>query len=87
MQVDTRQNSKDLASKIQDVQEKIAKFGTRIDQINNELDLEKIEIESQALVKQLGDLLIAQKVQQNLEENSSLQDSAKELVHHLKKKP
>jgi hypothetical protein len=86
MQVDTRQNSKDLASKLQDVQEKIAKFGARIDRINNELDLEKIEMESQALAKQLGDLLIAQKVQQNLEENSSLQDSTKELVQHLKKK-
>jgi len=86
MQVDIRQNSKDLAGKLQGVQEQIANFVARNDQIHNEQDLEKIEVEAQTLVKQLGDLIIAQKVQQNLDESSALQDSTKELVHHVKKK-
>lgn len=55
-------------------------------QIQNVKDLEKNEIEAQGLVKQLGDLFIAQKVQQNLNENSALQDSTKELVRHVKKR-
>lgn len=86
MQIDIRKNSENLAGKLQDIQEQIAKFATRNDQIHNEQELEKIELEAQSLAKQLSDLLVAQKVQQNLDKNPALQDSAKELIHHVKKK-
>ncbi len=62
MQVGTSKDFKYLATKIQAVNEKILKLISREEQIASELDLERLEIEVQALSKELGDLIVAQKV-------------------------
>ena len=69
MQIGTAQNSKDFAVKIQAINEQILKILTRKDKIHNEQDLEKLELETQALMRELGDLIVAQKVQQTIDED------------------
>ena len=85
MQVGTTQNSKDLAAKMQSVNQQILELTAREDRVCNEQDLEKLECEVQALVRQLGDLIVAQKVQHTLEQDEAFRASAKELAHRTRK--
>lgn len=85
MQLGTVQNSKDLLSKIQAVNEQILKIIARGDKINNEQDLEKLEQEVQALARELGDLIVAQRVQQTIDEDAAFRASATELAHRVRK--
>jgi hypothetical protein len=39
----------------------------------------------QSLTKELGDLLVAQKVQRTFDENETFRASARELSHHIRK--
>ena len=55
MRIGTSQNAKDLTAKIQAVNEQILKIISRNDKIHNEQDLEKLECETQALTRELGD--------------------------------
>lgn len=85
MQVGTSQNSKDLATKIQAINAQILKLISREEKIESEQDLEKLEIEVQSLTKELGDLIVAQKVQRNFDENEAFRTSAIELSHRIRK--
>src|SRR3989304_2907953 len=85
MQLGTVQNSKDLLSKIQVVNEQILKIITRSDKIHNEQNLEKLELEVQALARELGDLIVAQKVQQTIDEDAAFRASASEFAHQVRK--
>jgi len=85
MQVGTAQNSKDLADKIQVTNEQILQIISRKDSINNEQDLEKLEQEVQMLVRKLGDLIVAKKVQQSIDQDEAFRASAVELVHRVRK--
>jgi hypothetical protein len=85
MQLGTTQNSKDLAAKIQAVNERILKIIARVDQVNNEQDLEKLEQEVQALTRELGDLIVAQKVQQTIDEDDAFRSSAREVAQRVRK--
>ena len=85
MQVGTNQNTKDLAAKIQAINEQILKIIARGDKIQNEQDLEKLELEVQTLTRELGDLIVAQKVQQTIDEDDAFHASALELVHRVRK--
>src|SRR5690348_16330559 len=85
MQVGTIQNTKDLAAKIQAVNEQILQIITRSDRVQNEQDLEKLEQEVQALTRKLGDLIVAQKVQQTIDEDDAFRTSAIEFVHRARK--
>jgi hypothetical protein len=85
MRTGTAQNSKDIAVKIQAANEQILKIINRKDQIHNEQDLEKLEVEVQLLMKRLGDLLVAQKVQQQIDEDGTFRASAIELSHQFRK--
>lgn len=85
MQIGTIQNTKDLADKIQAITEQILKVIARGDKIENEQDLEKLELEVQTLTKELGDLIVAQKVQQTIDEDDAFRASALELAHRVRK--
>ena len=54
MQLDTMQNSKDLADKIQAISGQIQEVIARKDRVDNEQDLEKLEQEVQLLTRTLG---------------------------------
>jgi hypothetical protein len=85
MQLGTVQNSKDLLSKIQAVNEQILKIVVRGDKINDEQDLEKLEKEVQALTRELGDLIVVQKVQQTIDEDAAFRASAADLARRARK--
>ena len=85
MQVGTMQNCKDLATKIQAVNDQILKIIARIDRIHNEEALEKLEQEVQTFTRELGDLIVAQKVQQTIDEDETFRASTLELVHRARK--
>jgi hypothetical protein len=85
MQIGTTKNSKDLAIKMQLVNEQILQLIAREDSIHNEQDLEKLECEVQALVRQLGDLIVAQKLQRTIDENEAFHASSIELTHRVRK--
>ncbi len=75
MQLDITQNSKGLIAKIQAINEQISEIIARSDKIHNEQNLEKLEQEVQALTRELGDLIVAQKVQQTIDEDEAFQES------------
>lgn len=85
MQVGTTQNTKDLAAKIQVVNCQILEVIARNDKITNEQDLEKLEQEVQAATRELGDLIVAQKVQQTIDENEEFHSSALEVAQRVRK--
>ena len=85
MQVGTMQNCKDLATKIQAVNDQILKIIARIDRIHNEEALEKLEQEVQTFTRELGDLIVAQKVQQTIDEDVMFRASTLELAHRARK--
>jgi hypothetical protein len=85
MQIGTIQNSNDLFAKMQFINEQILQLVSREDRILNEQDLEKLECETQALVRQLGDLIVAQKVQRTIDEDEAFRTSALELSHRVRK--
>ena len=85
MQLGITQNSKDLVAKIQAVHEQISKIIARSDKIDNEQSLEKLEQEVQALTRELGDLIVAQKLQQTLDGDEVFRASAGELAHRVRK--
>src|SRR5277367_6278381 len=85
MQIGTAQNSKYLASKIQAVNDQVLKIIARNDKIHNEEDLEKLECEVQELTRELGDLIVAQKVQQILDEDKVFRASVIEVAHQARK--
>jgi hypothetical protein len=85
MQPDTMQNSKDLADKIQAISEQIQEFIARKDKVNNEQDLEKLEQEVQLLTRTLGDAIVAQKVQQHINEDEAFHTQALEFVHGVRR--
>jgi hypothetical protein len=85
MQIGTTQNAKDLAAKIQAANEQVVKIIARNDQIRNEQDLEKLEQEVQMLARELGDLIVAQKVQQIIDKDETFRASAVELSHRVRK--
>ncbi len=85
MRIGTAQNSKDLTAKIQAVNEQILKIISRNDKIHNEQDLEKLEREVQALTRELGDLIVAHKVQQTIDEDEAFRASSLELSHSVRK--
>ncbi len=80
MQIGTVQNSKDIALRIQFINEGIQQITARNDKIENEQDLEKLEQEVRALTKELGDLIVAQKVQQTIDEQEDFRVSAIEFA-------
>lgn len=75
MQLGIAQNSKDLAAKIQAINEQILGIIERTNNIHSEESLEKLEQEVQALTRELGDLIVAQKVQQTIDEDEALRSS------------
>ena len=85
MRIGTSQNAKDLTAKIQAVNDQILKISARNDKIHNEEDLEKLECEVQGLTRELGDLIVAQKVQQAVDEDEAFRASAVELSHRVRK--
>ena len=85
MQVGTIQNCKDLAVKIQAANDQILKIIARTDRIHNEEALEKLEQEVQAFTRELGDLIVAQKVQQTIDEDATFRASTIELAHQARK--
>jgi len=85
MQVGTARNSKDLSAKIQAINEQIQQIIARTDKINDEQALEKLEQEVQILMRALGDLIVAQKVQQTIDEDETFRASATELAHRVRK--
>jgi hypothetical protein len=85
MQIGTDQNSKDIATKIQVANEQILKIIARKDRIRHEEDLEKLEQEVQMLMRVTGDLIVAQKVQQTIEEEEIFRASSKALAHRAPK--
>ena len=85
MQIGTSDHSKDLIMKMQLVQEEILQLLSRQDRVLNEQDLEKLEHEVQALVRRLGDLIVAHKVQHTLDEDEQFQTSASELARRVRK--
>lgn len=85
MQIGTTKNSKDIATKIQAVNEQILQIIARRDIVNNEQDLEKLEQEVQILTRVLGDLIVAQKVQQTIDEDETFRSSAIELARQARK--
>mgnify|MGYP001236544326 FL=1 len=85
MQLGITQNSKDLAAKIQAIHEQISKIIARSDKIDNEQSLEKLEQEVRALTRELGDLIVAQKVQQIIDGDEVFRASAGELAHRVRK--
>lgn len=85
MQVGTTQNIKDLSVQIQAVNGQILKIIARSDKVKNEQDLEKLEQEVQALTRELGDLIVAQKVQQTIDEEDAFRTSAIELARGVRK--
>jgi hypothetical protein len=86
MQIGTIQDSNDLSIKTQSVNARIQQILDRGDKINNEEDLEKLEQEVQALTRELGDLIVAQKVQQTLDEDKSFHASVLEFTHGVRKR-
>ncbi len=85
MRIGTDQDSKDISIKIQATNERIQKIIVRTDKINNEQDLEKLELEIQSLTRELGDLIVAQKVQQHIDKDEAFRASAIELSHQFRK--
>lgn len=85
MQVGTTRNSKDIATKIQVVNDQILQIIDRTDKVNNEQDLEKLELEVQALTRKLGDLIVAQKVQLTIDDDGAFRASAIELARRVRK--
>ena len=85
MQIGTAPDTKDLTTKIQAVNVQILEIINRRDKVNNELDLEKLEQEVQTLTRELGDLIVAQKVQQTIDEDGAFRTSALELAHRIRK--
>lgn len=85
MRLGITQNSKDLATKIQATNEQILKIIARTDGIHNEETLEKLEQEVQTFTRELGDLIVAQKVQQTIDEDETFRASTLELVHRVRK--
>lgn len=85
MLIGTSQNAKDLVAKMQALNEQVVKIIARDDQIRNEQDLEKIECEVQGLTRELGDLIVARKVQQTIDEDETLRASTIELSHRVRK--
>lgn len=85
MQIGTTQNTKELTTKIQAVNGRILEIIARRDKVHNEQDLEQLEQEVQALTKELGDLIVAQKVQQTIDEDEAFRSSALELAHRIRK--
>ena len=85
MQLGTTQDSKDLADKIQVVNEEILKIIARQDKIHDEQSLEKLELEVQSLTRKLGDLIVAQKVQQTINKDEEFRASAVEFAHESRK--
>ena len=85
MQIGTVQNSKDLVTKIQVANEQILKIIARRDRIRHEEDLEKLEQEVQMLMRMTGDLIVAQKVQQTIDEEEIFRSSANALAHRVRK--
>lgn len=85
MHIGTSKNAKDLAAKMQALDEQILQIIARNDQIRNEQDLEKLEQEAQTLTRELGDLIVAQKVQQAIDEDEEFRASAVELSHRVRK--
>jgi len=85
MQISTAQNSKDIALKIQAINEQILKIMARDDKLNNEQDLENLELEVQKFMRELGDLIVAQKIQQQIDEDETFRASAIELSHRIRK--
>lgn len=80
MQIGILGNSKDFASKIQSINEGIWQITVQSRKIENEHDLEKLEQEVQALTRQLGDLIVAQKVQQTIDKDEEFRASAVEFA-------
>ena len=85
MQIGTSQNAKDLAAKIQALNEPILQLIARNDKVRDEQGLEKLEQEAQTLTRELGDLIVAQKVQQTIDEDEAFRASALELSHRIRK--
>jgi hypothetical protein len=85
MQVGTLQNAKDLAAKMQALNDQILQLIARTDRIHNEESVEKLEQEVHALTRELGDLIIAQKVQRTIDEDEEFRTSALELSHRVRK--
>ena len=85
MHIGTTRHAKDLAAKIQAANEQILKIIARNDKIHNEQDLEKLEQETQALTREMGDLIVAQKVQQTINEDEAFRASAVGLSHRIRK--
>lgn len=85
MRIGTVQNSRDIAVKIQVANEQMLKIIARTDKLSNEQDLEKLELEVQSLMRELGDLIVAQKVQQHVDEDAAFRASAIELSHQFRK--
>jgi hypothetical protein len=85
MQIGTTRNNTDLTAKIQAVNEQILKILARGDEVKNEQSLEKLEQEVQMLTRELGDLIVAQKVQQTIDEDEEFRISALELARRVRK--
>jgi hypothetical protein len=85
MLIGTSQNAKDLVAKMQALNEQVMKIIARDDRIRNEQDLEKLECEVQGLTRELGDLIVARKVQQTIDEDETFRASAIELSHRVRK--
>jgi hypothetical protein len=85
VQLGIAQNSKDLTAKIQATNDQILKIMARTDRIHNEEALEKLEQEVQTFTRELGDLIVAKKVQQTIDEDEEFRASAQELSHRVRK--
>lgn len=85
MLIGTVKNCKDLADKIQAINEQILQIIARRDVVSNEQDLEKLEQEVQMLTRVLGDLIVAQKVQQTIDEDEAFRSSSVGLAHRVRK--
>lgn len=85
MQTGTAKNLKDLTTKIQAVNEQLQQVIARKDKLYHEQDLEKLEREVLQLTRTLGDLIVAQKVQQHIAKDEEFHAQTLAFIHGIRR--
>jgi len=84
MQVDTERNVNELDARIQAVNNRLSECITRKCVIADEVALEQFEREIRLIFNELGDLITAQKIQQQIDTNEEFRDQCTQFARSFK---
>ncbi len=85
MQIDTRQHFNELSTRIQEVNQQLMELSAQTCTINDDQALEQLEQKIRSILNELGDLIVAQKVQQQIDTNEELHAQSTKLARAFHK--